>query len=116
MAIDNVELHEELARTLGHFKHPNARRMLLALCSHQSGEVREAATESLLQLYRSSASEVLGDLSGEPVVAKVLADSQLTAAPTPTRASSARGWCGTLSVHFRKFQPAALGRDCVKTS
>lgn len=90
MTIDDAELQEELARTLAHFRHPNTKRMLLTLCSHEAADVREAAAESVLQLYRNNASEVLGSLSSDPVVAKVLADSQLTAAYTPTRASAAR--------------------------
>jgi len=49
MSIDSAELQEELARTLAHFRHKNAKRMLLALCEHKSADVREAAAESLLQ-------------------------------------------------------------------
>lgn len=51
MSIGDAELHEELAITLGHFKHDNAKRMLLALCEHDSAAVKEAAAESIVQLY-----------------------------------------------------------------
>jgi len=90
MTIDNAELHEELARTLGHFRHDNSKRMLLALCGHESADVKQAAAESLLQLYRDQMGGMLGTLSADPVISKVLADSQLTAASTPTRAEAAR--------------------------
>src|SRR5712692_13197 len=92
MTIDNAALHEELARTLGHFKHDNSKRMLVALCGHESADVKEAAAESLLQLYPHDANGVLGTLRADPVINKVLAasTSQLTTASTPTRASTAR--------------------------
>ena len=51
-SIDNIEVQEDLARTLGHFKHENSVRMLLTLRRHGSAEVREAAAESLHQLHR----------------------------------------------------------------
>lgn len=78
MAIDNSELQEELARTLAHFKHKNTKRMLLALCEHESADVREAAAESLLQTYHLDTANVLGPLASDPTIGKVLADSQLT--------------------------------------
>ncbi len=49
MTVDNVELLEELARTLAYFKHPNSRRLLLTLSEHSSADVRDAAVESLHQ-------------------------------------------------------------------
>jgi hypothetical protein len=69
MTIDSVELQEELALTLAHFKHPNTKQMLLTLCRHDSAAVREAAAESVVQLYGS---EVPGSLNADPVVGKAL--------------------------------------------
>jgi hypothetical protein len=51
MSFRDLELQEELATTLGHFKHDNAKRMLLLLCKHDSAAVQEAAAESIAQLY-----------------------------------------------------------------
>lgn len=82
MSIDNIELQEDLARTLSRFKHDNSKRMLLTLCEHNSAEIREAAAESLLQLYRHDAGAVLSAFGSDPVVSKVIADSQLIATPT----------------------------------
>jgi len=90
MSIDDVELQEELARTLGHFSHANSKGMLLSLCGHESAEVREAAAESLIQLYRQEAAALLDNWSSDPVIGKVLSDSQLTATWPPTRAEGAR--------------------------
>jgi hypothetical protein len=78
MAIENTELHEELARTLGYFRHENAKRMLLTLCEHTCSIVKEAAAESLLHMYRQGAINVLGPLASDTTIGKVLADSQLT--------------------------------------
>lgn len=78
MTIESTELHEELARTLGYFRHENAKLMLLKLCAHTCSTVKEAAAESLLQMYRQAAINVLGPLAGDSIIGKVLADRQLT--------------------------------------
>jgi hypothetical protein len=74
-SIDDMEVQEDLARTLGHFKHENSIRMLLTLCRHDSAEVREAAAESLLKLYGHDAAGVLSPFSSDPVIAKVIANA-----------------------------------------
>jgi hypothetical protein len=78
MAIDDAEIQEELARTLGHFSHPSSKSMLLSLCGHDSAEVREAAAESLVQLYRQDAAALLADRRSDPVISNVLDDSRGT--------------------------------------
>lgn len=78
MAIDSSELQEELARTLAYFRHKNTKNMLLALCEHESPYVREAATESLLQMYHQETAHILGPLASDPIIGKVLADNQPT--------------------------------------
>jgi hypothetical protein len=75
MAVDSADLQEELACTLAYFRHPNTKRMLFALCGHEAPEVREAASESVLQIYRNNAIQVLGNLSEDPIIARVLANS-----------------------------------------
>ncbi len=49
--MDDSDLQEELAMTLGYFKHANSKLMLLRLREHESADVREAAQESLHDLY-----------------------------------------------------------------
>ena len=75
MSVDNVEVHEDLALTLGHFKHDNSKRMLLALCGHESADVKEAAAESLFQLYRRDAADLLSAFASDPVLGKVIAEN-----------------------------------------
>jgi hypothetical protein len=72
MGIDDVELQEHLALTLGHFKHENSKRMLLGLCRHESADVKEAAAESLFQLYRQDAGALLVPFRLDPVIGKVI--------------------------------------------
>ena len=76
MGIDDLELQEHLALTLGHFKHENSKRMLLALCGHASADVKEAAAESLFQLYRQDAGALLLAFKLDPVIGKVIEDNQ----------------------------------------
>jgi hypothetical protein len=45
--IDDEWLQQELACTLACFRHKNARRILLALCEHESPDVKEAAAAGL---------------------------------------------------------------------
>jgi hypothetical protein len=45
--IDDEWLQQELAVTLACFRHKNAKRLLLALCEHESPDVKEAAQQSL---------------------------------------------------------------------
>lgn len=47
LGIDDEFLQQELALTLGCFRHKNARRILLALSEHESPDVREAAAAAL---------------------------------------------------------------------
>jgi hypothetical protein len=78
LAVDDAELQEELARTLGRFRHRNSRRLLLALCEHPSADVKQEATESLLQIYRQDTPAILGSLAADPVIGKALADAAVT--------------------------------------
>lgn len=77
MAIENAEVQEYLARTLGHFQHDNSKRMLLQLCEHPSADVKEAAAESLFQLYRGDARAMLCAFASTPVISKVIEDNQV---------------------------------------
>jgi len=86
MGVEFIELHDQLAATLGRFKHDNSKRMLLALCRHESVDVRETAAKSLLLLYRQEVRGILDKLSADPVINQVLADSPLTVTSLPTRA------------------------------
>lgn len=76
MGFDDLELQEDLAITLGHFKHDNSKRMLLALCAHDCADVKEAAAESLFQLYRQEAGPVLSAFVSDPVISKVIEEHQ----------------------------------------
>jgi hypothetical protein len=77
MSIDDAELQEDLAITLGHFMHDNSKRMLLALCEHESAGVKEAAAESLFQLFRHQARVLLSAFESDPVIGKVIVDNQV---------------------------------------
>ncbi len=77
MTIDDVELQEELAYTLAYFRHKDAKRMMLILCEYKSADVREAAAESLFQTYRREALDMLGPLSGDPVIGDMLTKRRL---------------------------------------
>jgi hypothetical protein len=72
MGINDAELQEHLALTLGHFKHENSKRMLLALCQHELSDVKEAAAESLFQLYRQDAGALLFAFRLDPAIGKVI--------------------------------------------
>ncbi|MBD2121719.1 HEAT repeat domain-containing protein [Trichocoleus sp. FACHB-262] len=77
LTIEDAELQEVLARTLAHFRHEKTKRILLGLCKHESAEVKTAAIESLVQLYRQDAIAVLGPLVDDPAISIALADSSL---------------------------------------
>jgi hypothetical protein len=47
----DVDVQTELASLLSYYRHPNSKSMLLKLHEHKVAEVREAAAESLHQLY-----------------------------------------------------------------
>lgn len=76
IGIDDLELQEHLALTLGHFKHENSKRMLLTLCRHESAAVKEAAAESLFQLYRQDAAAMLFPFRSHPVIGRVIEDNE----------------------------------------
>jgi hypothetical protein len=75
MTVANVEVQEDLARALGHFHHENSKRMLLALCEHECADVKEAAAESLFQLYRGDARGMLSAFASDSVIGQVIAVS-----------------------------------------
>lgn len=76
MSLENIEVQEHLAMTLGHFAHENSKRMLLTLCGHESANVKESAAESLFRLYGRDAGALLFPYRLDSVIGKVIEDNQ----------------------------------------
>ncbi|MCE7990357.1 MAG: hypothetical protein HEP71_00195 [Roseivirga sp.] len=63
-----------LAASLSSFKHPNALKMLLELCTHEGDEVRELSAEGILELRPKEGKELLNEFSADPAIARAISD------------------------------------------
>jgi len=67
---------ELAAVALSRFRHPEARALLLRLCSHEAEAVQEEAVESLFPVHGSSTRSMLGHLAERPVICRFLAKNE----------------------------------------
>lgn len=68
------DIVQYLATTLGRYRNPEAKEMLLVLCRHRSEDVREFAADSLLDLYREGALTLLSPLLPDEAIARAIAE------------------------------------------
>lgn len=70
----NDDIVQCLAMTLGRYRDPATKGMLLVLCRHGSEDVRESAADSLLDLYGEEALNTLRPLLPDAAIARAIAE------------------------------------------
>ena len=69
-----VVRHDEATWHLKEYRELAAREMLITLCRHASDDVCESAAESLLDLYKGDALNILAPLLPDEAIARAVAE------------------------------------------